>query len=297
MALKPRERLYAGVLGLILLGLAGRWLLQTLLSGPLAERQTRLDALAQKIDKQQQILRRARQASEKLATWNGQSLPANTEVARSLYQNWLLEIVNRAGFQTPNVDSGEAINVRGIYRRVPFSVRGRASLAELTKFLYDFYRADHLHQIQRVNFSPVANTPYLDLALSIEALILPGAVREDQLGGERSNRLASDGLAEYQFIAQRNLFGDGGAGQIDPADLTFLTAILDVDGRPEAWFTVRTDGTVLKLHEGQAFEVGDFRGVVAQIADLDLVVESDDERWLMSLGENLSQATALPPEF
>lgn len=295
--MQPRERILAGLVGLLLLGMAGRWLTQTMLSGPQAERQAKIDALEREIDKKQQIVRRARQANQKLTVWNRQSLPNNTEVARSLYQNWLLEIVKRAGFQSPNVDSGEAITKRGIYRRVPFSVRGRATLGELTRFLYDFYRADHLHQIQRLNITPVPNSEYLDLGISIDALILPGADREDQLSAERSNRLASEGLADYQLIAQRNLFGDGGASAFDDADFTFLTAILDVDGQPEAWFTVRTTGAVLKLHVGQLFEVGDFLGTVASIEDLDLIVESDQERWLLSLGENLSQATALPPEF
>jgi hypothetical protein len=53
----------------------------------------------------------------------------------------------------------------------------------------------------------------------------------------------------------------------------------------------------LKLKVGQRFEVGDFQGMVAEIDERDVVIDSDGERWLLTLGEQLSQATALPPEF
>ncbi len=294
---QTRERWLAAAVLLLLVGFGLSWLVETLLRGPQAVRQRRIETLRGEVEKKEQIIRRARVANAQLDEWNARSLPADVAVARSLYQSWLLELVGRSGFEQPNVDSGEAAARKGVFRRLPFTVRGRANLAEVTRFLYDFYRADHLHQVQRIGFSPAADGDKLDISVSIEALVLPGAKNVDALSSERSTRLASDALADYQSIADRNVFGEGGASAFDSSDFAFLTAILDVDGKPEAWFTVRTTGEVLKLREGQLFEVGQFRGMVEAIDATDLIINSDEERWLLTLGENLSRASALPPEF
>jgi hypothetical protein len=223
-------------------------------------------------------------------------LPSKREVAASLYQDWLLEQVAKAGFKMPNVDSGEAVNRKDLYIRLPFSVRGRATLEQLTQFLYQFYSANHLHQVQRINITPVPKSEELELSLGIEALVLPGADRTDRLSDEHSQRLASEDFTAYQPILERNLFGQSAAG-VDPADFAFLTAVLDVGGTAQAWLTVRTTGEILKLKQGESFEVGQFRGTVTEIASPDIIIDSDEERWLLTLGEKLSQATALPPGF
>lgn len=296
MNLQPRERLWLSLIGVLGALWGVNWLFQSALRMPQAEREGRIARLERDILNKQVVLRRARQDSAQLRAWEEQSLPANPQLARSLYQNWLVEVVERAGFEKPNVDSGEAVAKAGAYQRLPFSVRGRATLGELTKFLYEFYRADFLHQVQRLNITPVAGGEELDLSLTVEALALPGATR-DTLNPRRSARLASDSLADYhQPLTERNVFSTGGEA-FDPADFAFLTAILEIDGQAEAWFTVRTTGEILKLRSGQSFEIGQFHGVVVEIEDQDLVIDSDDERWLLTLGENLSQATALPPEY
>lgn len=295
--MKKREKYLAVVVGALLLAYVGNWFFQQVLQGPLEQKRNRVTALKEEIEKKTVQLRRARSAGQQLTIWQQQSLPTDIELARSLYQNWLLELVRGAGFEKPNVDSGEAVTKRGVYRRLPFTVRGQGTLEQLTRFLFDFYRADHLHQIQRLRIAPIPRSQFLELSLSIDALVLDNADRTDRLNNRVSDRLASSTLEDYQSIVQRNLFGEGGATGFDPADFAFLTAILDVGGTNEAWFTLRTTGEVLKLNEGQNFEVGQFRGRIREIDELDVIIDSDAERWLITLGESLSQATALPPEF
>jgi len=87
----------------------------------------------------------------------------------------------------------------------------------------------------------------------------------------------------------------GGSAQV--ADYAFLTAVNYVDRQPEAWFSIRTNDSVLKLRQGERLEIGSFKGTIAAITDTDVVVESEGERWLLTVGENLSQAAALPPEY
>lgn len=294
--MQKREKILAVGVGVLAVGYVGHWLFSSLLQAPLEQRRHVADGLKSEIEKKQSQIHRGRQAAAKLEEWQAQSLPSKREVAASLYQDWLLDQVGKAGFRMPNVDSGEAVNRKDIYTRLPFSVRGRATLQQLTQFLYQFYSANHLHQVQRINMTPVPKSDELEISLAIEALVLPAADRTDQLSALPSNRLASNELTAYQVIVERNLFGQTGAG-VDPADFAFLTAVLDVGGIPQAWLTVRTTGEILKLKPGESFEVGQFRGTVAEITAPDIIIDSDEERWLLTLGEKLSQATALPPGF
>ena len=190
------------------------------------------------IAKRELDLAKFRKASRESKPGKAQSLPSDTEVARSLYQAWLVELVGSAGLSNPNVDSGEPVSRKGMYNSLSFSVRGRGTLKQLTKFLFDFYRADHLHQIQSLSLTPVPRLEELDFAISIEALSLDNAAHKDQLSDHVSDRLASEDLADYQSIVERNLFGVGGGGA-DEADFAYLTAIIEVNGQPEAWFTLR----------------------------------------------------------
>ena len=125
---------------------------------------------------------------------------------------------------------------------------------------------------------------------------MPDAERKDQLTSRTSDRLASGKLDDYRAIVERNLFGIGG-GSFDEADFTYLTAITEVNGEAEAWFTLRASGELLKLRQGQSFQIGALHGTIAEISESDVILLCDDERWLVGLGENLVQASTLPPEF
>ncbi|MBX7165151.1 MAG: hypothetical protein K1X74_02265 [Pirellulales bacterium] len=295
--MQKREKILAGLVGVTLLVAVGPSVFDTVLQQPLDQRRDKIAKLENDIAKKTRLIDRAKAANRRLQAWEEQSLPTDTARARSAYQNWLLELVENAGFGRPNVDSGEIVNKPGTYAKIPFTVRAQGTLEQLTRFLHAFYSADHLHQIQRLGIMPISHSNDLELSLAIEALVLPGGSRKEQLNRKPSNRLVGTTMDDYEPILRRNLFGEGGASSFDAADYAFLTAILDVNGAPEAWLTLRTTGEVLKLHEGDEFEVGQFRGRIAEVLSQDIVVKSDDERWLLTLGENLSQATALPPEF
>jgi hypothetical protein len=58
------------------------------------------------------------------------------------------------------------------------------------------------------------------------------------------------------------------------------------------------------LYVGDPLVIGSFEGIVAEIHidDCHVIIEStgkngEAERWLLSLGETLSQAVALPPGY
>ncbi|MBI3836474.1 MAG: hypothetical protein HY288_00895 [Planctomycetia bacterium] len=294
--MNKREMILAAGLGAIAAAYGGHWIYQASYETPLAERREETGRLREDIEKRKLDLARFQKASKELKHWQAQSLPSDTEVARSLYQAWLVGLVSSAGFSNPNVDSSEPVTRKGMYDALNFSVRSRGSLKQLTRFLFDFYRADHLHQIQSMSLTPVPRLEELEIVLAIEAFSLPEADRQKQLSMKVSDRLASENLAEYQAIVERNLFGVGGNGA-DEADFAYLTAVIEVNGEPEAWFTLRASGKLLKLRRQQSFEIGQFKGTVAEIHGSEVVLLCDDERWLISVGENLMQASTLPAEF
>ncbi|OHB81059.1 MAG: hypothetical protein A2V98_23295 [Planctomycetes bacterium RBG_16_64_12] len=234
-------------------------------------------------------------------------MPADPEIARSFYQNWLLALGKEAGFRGAKVDvTGQARQRGGVYRVLRFTVQARATLEKLTEFLYKFYSVDRLHQIRTLSIKPTAGSSDLELTLVIEALSLPD--------GEPSEPPAAGRLAEYDqyttAIANRNLFAphkpapppaekppaEPGPPKFDPGKYAYLTAIVGVNGRPEVWVISRTSGEKLKLHEGDSFSVGELRGKVIQINRRDAEIEFDGDRgrWLVSMGDNLSDAVKLP---
>ena len=131
----------------------------------------------------------ARAAVKQLELWQRRSLPSDPQVARSLYQAWLLGLVGRVGLGNHSVDAGEPRN-RGGYYQISFTVQGRGSLEQLTAFLHEFYSAGHLHQIQSLVITPAGRNDMLDLSITIEALALAGADRKDRLTSEKSTLLA-----------------------------------------------------------------------------------------------------------
>ncbi|NLY00454.1 MAG: hypothetical protein GXY83_30535 [Rhodopirellula sp.] len=293
---KYRKHILYGILAAMFLFYLGDWFLQNAVEqGPLQDRRNTIAGLESDIEKRESRLLRAREIGKQLTVLQARSLPSDVEIARSLYQGWLLELVNYVELSAPNVDSGNPLSRRGLFNVISFSVRGRGTLEQLTRFLYVFYRAGHLHQIRSLAITPLKGTDLLDLAISIEAIALPTADRKAKLTSLQSDRLAYDALDEYDVIVRRDLFGAGGASEA--TDFTYLTAVNYVNGEPEAWFDIRTDAKLLKLRRGDILQIGPFEGTIAEIADTDVVLQSGSERWLLGVGENLAQASALPPEF
>ena len=260
------------------------------------------------IQQREQALAQARADAKRLERWENQSLPSDTEVARSLYQAWLMELVGDVEFVNPSVSSSEASSRKGLYNAFSFSLRTRGTLDQLKKFLFAFYQTDLLHQIRSLNITPVGKAGQLDLSVTIETLAL--ATGAADAGGspetvfeqfrERtwriSDRLASSRLGDYDTIVRRNLFGMG-EGETDPSDFAYLTSITLTDGEPEVWFTLRTTDEVVRLREGDTLEVGPLAFTIFRAQGTDVILEADGERWLLTLGDKLTDAFALPPEY
>ncbi len=87
----------------------------------------------------------------------------------------------------------------------------------------------------------------------------------------------------------------------DQAKHTVFTAIIEVGGESEVWLFIRPTATLLKLHEGEPFEIGSIQGTIRDIGGNEFVFESSakktkGQRLLLSRGELLDQAVLMPVE-
>lgn len=299
--MQQRERLLAKITGAVAL-IAGAQFAYTFVQGAFDERKTQLDAIEQELESKKTTVTRGKRAQKRLKEWEHRSLPADLDQARSLYQNWLANLVEKIRLGKAEVTSGPAMPRLGFYNRIPFTVRGQGSLDQITTLLYEFYRADHLHQIQRFSLAPVAvgagpQAPsQFDVSLSIEALALPGADRRDKLNDAVSERLAWKELDDYRKpIAERNLFAPHSERRVsDESQDAYMTAVVKVDGQLQAWLSLRGSGRMLKLREGDKLDVGSLHGTISRIKEQAIEIESEGKRRRVSLGKSLAEGFELP---
>ena len=303
MELKRREKILAGAVAVLLAALAAYYALPLLLRGTAADREQR-NKLAAEVQKKQSRIALAEKATTQLRQWERQSLPSDKEVASSLYQNWLTRLVDEFKFRRSRVEPGEGRSHRGVYTAFSFTIRGHATLRELVPFLYAFYSAGHLHQVRSLSCKPTEDSKDLDLVISIEALMLPGADRSDKLSQEPGVRLTSNAVAAYEkIILERDPFvpfrpldvrpAESKQPSFDASKYAYLTGITFRNGSAEAWFVLRTTGGALQLREGDALEVGPLKGKVLRIGARDAEVElSNGTRAVFSLGKSLTALDA-----
>jgi hypothetical protein len=288
MKLQRRERILAATAGGLILLLA-IWFL-FFYGGSLSYSQltARRDQLLLEVAKKEKQVKAAATAAGRLAEWQRRALPSDVADARIHYQAWLRELAARLEFQQPTIESTGVESKPKTYALLKYKVHCRTNLAKLIEFLYEFYSAGHLHQIRLIDINTVPNSPDIDVNIDVEAMSLPSADRRNKLTEERGHTLCLKTLADYsKAIATRNLFGPFHPPGPDATELTFVTAILAVDGRGEVWLVNRMSGQNWKLHEGDRFEVSALRGAVKSIGTRDIVVEVDGRLRRYRSGGNL----------
>jgi hypothetical protein len=298
MKLKRREKILAIVAAAAML-LGGVNLLW--IGGPsLGTLRADYKRLTEEAAKRQARIKAAAAASAQLIQWEHAALPSEANNARSLYQSWLRGLAHQAGLRQLDVQSGEGQAHKGVYTLFAFTLRGRATLAELVQFLYGFYSAGHLHKLRLLDIKPLEDGKIFDVAMTIEALSLPGADRKDQLSQASASRLRFAKAADYsETVAARNLFAPFSPPprrrqQVDPTQYTFITGITEVDAHRQVWLEERLTGKKWRLAEGEAFEVAGARGTIKTINPRDVVIEWDGRTQRFRYGDNLQGGTEVP---
>ena len=115
-----RKLLLYGGLAVMAVIFAGDSGMRKFVDQPLDLAERRQTVLRKNIKTRQQQLQEATQSLDVLDQLRERSLPSNSELARSRYQAWLLDLIEQAGLKGPNVDSGDAQNQKGLYQAFTF---------------------------------------------------------------------------------------------------------------------------------------------------------------------------------
>lgn len=287
-----RQKILLGFLALMGILRGGDYVLNTMIQGPLDKLRTEREALKVEIEKREKLLGDARKAGKRIEIWQQQSLPADLETARSLYRNWLLKVIREAKLQNANVDSGSPANRYGLYRAMPFDVKARGTLAQLTAALFRFGSSDQLHEIKSLRLTPIGQTGQFDISLGVEALIIPGTKRKTLSTG-KAKLLASSTARDYSIIAKDNFFGIGISHQ-DPMKMTILSAVTVRNDIPVAWFTELITGKVTKVGPDETFETVALSGRIVQVDDTSVSIETGGQRLQMTIGQSFAEGAVSP---
>ncbi len=231
------------------------------------------------------------------------SLPRIPNSARMLYQNWLLELGQFCGIEEPQIDSYNPTQAAYGYA-YRFQMQGRLSSEGLARFLYEFYWAPFLHRIASLQITPIEKSENMKIDAVFEGAALyppsdPNAYYplRDKLPEGYFKRLASGPFATYASVANRSLTQYARPG-LDKADYTYLTAVNYVNGVPEIWLTDRTaaSGEPIVVHLNDKIRIGSFVGTLVEAEDENVIFDLNGRHWLLTNGECLNRAFALPPE-
>lgn len=208
--MNKREKLLAiGVAAMV--GLLAVYYVFDSIAGKFTDRDRQLTDLNQKIKQKQDKIDAGNRAMKKMGDWNRRSLPSDAKQAPSLYQSWLLHLVDDAKLASATVQQQSTIGHTGTFEKYGYQIKADSdvSMNQLVQFLYKFYCSNQLHKIRQLLVKPRADNKALDVTIEIEALLLPGADRNDKLSSQRLDQLPLGNVAAYEkAISDRKLFSE-----------------------------------------------------------------------------------------
>jgi hypothetical protein len=289
-----RQQILLAMLGLIAVMQLGDWVLNSLIQGPMQVRKAKTEQLQSDISEREKLLAEGRAAGTQIEAWQKQSLPADGEVARTVYRSWLLALVKTTQLRSAVVDSGTPSARRAkdgtlLFRTMPFSVRCRGGLAEFNSFLFQFSKAGHLHQISSMTLNPIAATGQFDISIGIETLLLAGR-KSESLNTGSSTLLASAELKDYENIVKDNIFGVG-INTIDPMKTTAVSAITFSNGVPQVWITEEFSGRTIRAGLNEEFSTVALNGRIVEVKDHEVIIDQAGEHMRLLIGKPFAEAT------
>lgn len=205
--MNQRERMLAlvvGIFGFFIVAFFG-W---RYVDGQFRTRRTKISGLEADIKRFKMQAFQGAQATAKLAEYEGQSLPPDHETARSLYSDWLLAEVSKAGLTEQQVEPKTAQKEGELFISQSYLVSGKGTLPQIIDFLHAFYSVDYLHRLRLVMLKPIQETKQFEVTLNIDAVSVASAPPATSLHGRPSTRLALPKKDDYYAsILGRNLFG------------------------------------------------------------------------------------------
>jgi len=182
----------------------------------LINRQNQLSILESRVETARVQKKKAMLAKKQLNAYLGQSLPGDRDVANLRYNEWIRSIAANCFATPPAIKPMETTAARfgsqnSPYHELSYSLNGQATLDKLIEFLHQFYAADELHRIQKLSLTRGSADKAITVAMTIDALAVPGAIRPD-FGSRPAARVAVDLAVDREAIVNRNVFAPANKG-------------------------------------------------------------------------------------
>jgi hypothetical protein len=189
IAMQKREKiLLVSTVAAVLLW-AGLPTINAIFIDPVTDARDDLKRVNEKEADQTADIKRLKVAGQKFKQTRGRSLPPNSLDAQRLYQVWLDDVAVLSGIEKPIITPGRRVtsrrkSIRGdLYTGVLVSLEGKATLTELSRFLYHFYRSDLAHRVVNLTIDSPKNEgdPKLAISLTAEGLSFASAPKRSTL--------------------------------------------------------------------------------------------------------------------
>lgn len=300
-----RQRILLIVFLIGLMAYLGHWGYQTLIVGPLEEKQREIDRARKGAQDDRREVTELRDAKDELERWKELSLTDDPNAATAQYQAFLLDLLGKWDFERPTISAG-APSVRDeSYWRIPFTVEAQGPLSSVLALLEGFSRTGLLHRLNNISMTPAGGEQgdLMDLRFQVEALaLLSDADRERAGRGPLSRGIASDGTGRLPLdrLLDQNLLMRQGPGRSPSpahrASQVYLTGTVIAGRRPEALLYDRAAGESIVLHLGDALAVGDVRGELVDVSLSEVVLDVGGQWCTVALGDHLGQRRPLSAE-
>jgi len=174
---------------------------------------------------------------------------------------------------------------------MPVNAQARGTLSQITDTLFAFENTVLLHKIVSIRLSPIGEGGQFDLAMSIEAVMMPG-IKRKSLNPGVAHRLVSTDRHSYDIIANDNMFGIA-VDHRDPMKMTQLTGVVYRNGDPQVWITEQIDDRIHKLAAGDNFDTAALSGRITEIGDDWVIIESGEQQLRLTMGQSFAEATVV----
>ena len=255
--------LLAGVAILAIL-YTGDYLYRSLIEEPSRKATAALDRLDNQLQQAADSQLVAKKISQKMESYNGRSLPYEAEVARSLYQDWLLKLMERHTMTGISIDASAPVPIEIKSRtnkkktllvgyRITYTVHGKTALPQWVQWVREFEQTGHLHKLQNFTLVPLGNGSELDANMTIEAVSLQSTERPDTLSNWVRDPQQESSSSSLASLVQRKIFARGFSKTLAAIRLQAIT--YNRRGEGEAWFDLGESTPTQILTLGQSLQL------------------------------------------
>ncbi|MDB4540114.1 hypothetical protein N9250_00355 [bacterium] len=286
---------------------------------PLNDREAQLQDLKQDLQLQKRMESKIIELNKLNQQWVSRSLPKRTGVAATLYQNWLANSVDSAGFENSQITPAGILEANGDTAKLTFEITGTTDFSGLRNLLATLEVTPLLHKVNELQVRKVGTEfdDQLRINMNVEALVLNDASDREQLlttemlKASKANvkkRLAKEPTDASPFLVARKK-PKGGTNRkkkqvtpvkksepppVDHSDkVVQLGTVLSNTGS-EVWLIDERTKNKSILNEGESFEFYGVKGIVHSIDADGVVLEIDGAAYLWTIAQSIKQRRKLP---